>query len=241
MRTEQSNHDDLRHIRKVKKYGDSSIYRSCYNAEFLKMIWEKKKGAYGFLLFNVIQLIIGALAYSQNAVFRRKFGFQTTGMALSFIALSVSIVWNSALLPGFFKPLFVPATPLFLVFKDWDTLWRYLTVEITSLSLLIYSAGLLVFSVVHVAMIYFKKGNDSPTKRGESWIYSLVSKRLKVNEYLICGVVEPGIMMLIGLWYWTYTRDHSFAIYLWCCAGAVAVQQLADVSEQAQRRAILNI
>lgn len=241
MRTDKSQHDQIKHIRRVKKFGDSSFFKALYDAEFLKLLWGKKPGTQGFLLFNIIQLVIAALAYSQNAIYRRKFGFQTTGMALSFIALSVSLVWNSALVHGFFKPLIVPATPFFLIFKDWETLWCYLTVEITSLSLLIYSAGLLVLSLVHVVMIYFKKGNESPTKRGESWIYSLVSKRFKINEYLICGIVEPGISILIGLWYWSYTLDHSFAIYLWSCAGAVAVQQLADLSEQAQRQAVLNI
>ncbi len=239
METKQSNNEF--NGRKVKFFGDLEIFHGAYNSKIWMMLIFKTDMALLEILKTYFRFSTAILAYSVNAFFRYRFGVATTGIVMSIMSLSLMLSFNSKLVWIAFKPLIIFINPFLPFLKDKDELYKLIAIDIHSQNLLIFTVFFTVLTLIHTGMIYFKKGNNNLSKRGKSWLYTGLSKFILVNEYFICGVVEPAITISVGLGIWKWGEDIWFGVYL-CLAGlAVATQQLIDASHQAHNRLILNM
>ncbi|MBI1183599.1 hypothetical protein GC194_04975 [bacterium] len=240
MKTTQS-HTDSSGIRKVKKYGDLALFKSLYEGHFLKQLLGKRPEALGTLILNTLHFSIASLAFGQNALFRRSFGLHTTGFMLSLSYLSFILIWNSAHVPFIFKPFFLPVVPLLPIFRSWSDIYRLIAIDKNSEYVMLYTLIFLIMATIHVCAIYFFGGNPSATKRGESWLYTMLSKHILISEYLVCGIIEPSISVLLGLIFWKVVHDPYFSLLLWLGASSVFIQQLADQAERSHRDILLKL
>lgn len=252
----KATHDDLR-IRKVKKYGDTEIFISGYTSYIWNLILHNHKLALRLILADYLRFQMAMGAWIENAFFRFGHGSSTTGLILSFCSFFWLLVFNSNNVWIIFKPVMTFIAPTVPLWSEADTLYRLVFVEIHSKSILIFSFVFLVVSLVHVGMIWGRKGEGhsyrtsifdvggarSATKRGQSWILvglTLLLKGRRVNEYMVCGIIEPAIASAVGYLFWK-AGDTWMATLLWYGAFSVAFQQLLDHAHYMQQKALLNI
>lgn len=132
-------------------------------------------------------------------------------------------------------------SPLLVFFKDGSTLYRLIIIDIHSNSMLVFSILFCVLTIVHSVIIKAKKGNKSSTKRGESWLYIGLSKLMRINEYVVCGILEPLIVAAIGYCFWAYGDDLWFALLLCLSAFSTAMQELLDEAHHSKNQSVLDM
>ncbi|OEK01143.1 hypothetical protein BFP97_06305 [Roseivirga sp. 4D4] len=241
MRTEESNYDDIK-ISRNRKIGDTSIIYGIVNSQFLRMIILKEgaKAWYEQLQYYR-QFMTALLALSPSVFFRRLFGAETCGFLTTLCGLNFILVFNSINIPIIFKPIVALFSPLLVFFKSGEELYDLVFVEVHS-QILIYVAALLAtLSLIHTTMIYAGFGNKKMTTRGESWIYTWISKYRSIDNFTVQGVIEPILTIIIGFVFWELAGDLWAAVYLWISASCVAIMQLTDKSAQMKDQAILDM
>ena len=140
------------------------------------------------------------MAFQMWSVFRFKPGYQTMGIILILCSFCFLISLNSTHIHPLLKPFGMFAIPFMPFLNSPEELYELVVVDVESQYLLIYTALFTLTSIVHLFTIWIK-GNKSITKRGESWIGLGLSKFMPVNEFVICGLLEPLIMMGLGKYY----------------------------------------
>ncbi len=223
-------------IRKVKKYGDLAIWWGFYNSKIWGMFLYQSHKVFPEILKTYIRFNAAMLAYSVNAIFRFRFGYQSTGGLMSLSTLSMLIGFNSNHIWTAFKPFMVFVNPVIPFFTSKEELFRLVFIDIHSKTLLYFTIGFAVLTLIHTGMIYLKKGNKDATKRGESWLFFLLSKVLLVNEIFICMIIEPAIIIFTGIAFWKWGHDIWAGVYF-CLAGlSVFGQQMLDEAQRAHNR-----
>jgi len=226
--------------RRIKLYGDLAIWHGFYTSKIWNTILNNRDRILPEILKTYFQFNTAMLAYSLNAIFRYKFGSQTTGLLMSISTLSMLIGFNSENIWVIFKPIMLFINPIIPFFKDGDEIYDLVFVEIHSVSLLVLTIIFTLSTLTHVTMIYSDNGNDSPTKRGDSWLHILISKYYKsANETFIAMIVEPLISILIGVVLFKWNDDKWGGVYF-CLAGlAVFGQHMLDESQKAHNQTAL--
>ncbi len=237
MITEQSNRKIT--PRSTMKVGDLAIIYALFHGKlwhtFVNEHWSK---FLGLILKGYLRFTRAMLAFQLWSIFRYKPGYQTMGILLLVASVCFLLGYNSAHVPELLKPvafLIVPFVPFFAAPEE---LYNMVFVDIESEYMLIYSGIFTLSSLAHLVTVWIA-GNSSITKRGESWIALGSSKFMKVNEYVICGLLEPLIVVAIGLTAWKLGEDLHFGIFLFLIAFSEAVQQLLDKALQAEKESTL--
>ena len=239
MITEQSNHNIK--PRKTVKISDAAIIWGAYTTLFWKTLLYKSWSE-TFLLFirqylRFNKAILASLFWSP---FRFKAGSQTIGLISMIFAASFLLSYNSVHVPILLKPLATFCVPFSPFFKTQEELYQLLFVDIHSQFLLIYTGMFIVSACIHLIMIWLGKSNPSLTKRGNSWLVLGLSRLMPVNEFVICALVEPLIVVGIGFAAWKYAGDVHFLVFMILIALAETAQQLLDKSYQTHMQSILN-
>ena len=216
--------------RKTIKIGDlaviySLIYSPAYKYLFTKQ-WPKIIDLCVVYYFRFSRALYAFIYWSP---IRYKIGSQTVGVfALLLGAANCMIGYNSQEVHNIFKPFSLFITPFLLFGRPKEAWLDFICVNIESKFLLFYSGGVLLSGFVHLMMIWMGKGNKSMSKRGNSYLVLFLSKRIKVNEYFICGVLEPLFFIGIALLLWFEFDDRHGAIFLGVATLSETIQQLLD-------------
>lgn len=222
--------------RRVKLYGDLAVWHGFYSSKVWNMILYRRDKLLPEILRTYFQFNTAMLAYSVNVIFRYRFGSQTTGLIMSIVTLSMLIGFNSNNIWIIFKPIMLFINPIIPFFKDGDDLYDLVFVEIHSMTLLVFTIIFTLATLMHTIMIYIGMGNAETTKRGDSWLYILISKYMPANETFIAMIVEPLISILIGVAFFKWGDDKWAGVYF-CLAGlAVFGQHMLDESQRAHNR-----
>lgn len=239
MRTRDINSDPIR-LRKVKRYGDYFIFWGAYNYPWTRLIAYPSNG-----LLQAIKIYsrfsVAMMAYSVSAFFRFRFGHGVTGVAMSVATINMLLGFNSNNILILFKPFMTFVNPVLPFFLSGEELYRFTFVEIHSKSLLIFTLLFSALTAIHTGMIYFKRGNEDASKRGESWIYALLSKFMLVNETFIQMIVEPALTILLGIAFISWGQDLWAGVYFILAGASVAYQQAIDAAYNAFNKSIIDM
>ena len=238
MITKKSNHNIK--PRKTVKISDAAILWGAYKTSFWKTLLYKSSNETFLLLFKqYVRFNKAVLASMLWLPFRFKAGSQTMGILSMVCALGFLLSYNSVHVPVLLKPLAIFIIPLLPFFKTSEELYSLTFLEIHSHYVLIYTGLFVVSGSIHLILIWFGYSDKSLTKRGNSWIVWILSRWMPVNEFLICGLIEPIIAITVGVLVWKNTGDVHFAILMLLIAVAEAAQQLLDKSYQLHTESIL--
>lgn len=224
--------------RKTIKMGDPEIiYSLVYSPAYKYLFTKNWPKAIGISLLYYFKFSRAILALAYWSVIRCKAGSRTLGAIALIALLSCQCGYNSTHLSDVQKPFSLFITP-FLLFnmpkEDW---YDFLCVDIESKFLLFQSILTLLSGTVHLVMIWIGKRNKSMSKRGNSYLVLFLSKHVKVNEYFICGILEPLLFTGVVLLLWNEFQDTYGAIFLGITTFSEAVQQLLDYINKRQREA----
>lgn len=234
----------------VRNFGDPALFFGCLNTPVVRLlIFNTKKGLW--LLFKQWKSFNTAvMAFCMTVIFRYRFGIKNCGLGLSLSAISFLLIYNSAEIPIICKPFALFILPFLIIWKDGEELYQMAFVDVHSQGLWIYTMMLTACSIGHVFMVYAGFGNSDLSKRGESWIYTLLTwlqkkypktkySKINVSEYFICCYVEPIIVIVAGLVLWMYYEDRYFAVFCWLMVTCEILQQLTDKSYQIHQQSVL--
>jgi len=237
MITEESNRKIT--PRATMKVGDLAIIHALFQGKIWHVFFNEHWSKFvGLVLKGYLCFTRAMLAFQLWSVFRYKPGYQTMGIVLIVASVCFLLGYNSAHVPESLKPFAFLIVPFVPFFNTPEELYQLVFVDIESKSMLVYSGIVTLSSLAHLVTIWVG-GNSSITKRGESWIALGLSKFMKVNEYVICGLLEPLIVTGIGLAVWKLGDDLHFAVFLFLTAFSEAVQQLFDKALQAEKDSML--
>ncbi|MEQ9264178.1 MAG: hypothetical protein RLN81_03095 [Balneolaceae bacterium] len=237
MITEESNRKIT--PRSTMKVGDLAIIHALFQGKIWHVFFNEHWSKFvGLVLKGYLRFTRAMLAFQLWSVFRYTPGYQSVGILLFLSSLSFLMGYNSIHVPELLKPFAFLIVPLVPFFSTPEELYQLVFVDVESKSMLVYSGIFTLSALAHLVTIWMG-GNPSITKRGESWIALGLSKFMKVNEYVICGLLEPLIVTGIGLVVWKLGDDLHFAVFLFLIAFSEAVQQLLDKALQAEKDSML--
>ena len=239
MITQKSNHSIT--PRKTVKISDASIIvAAVYLTQFWKTLLYKSWKETLLLLvryyFRFNKAIHAMLFWSP---IRCRAGNGTIGILAIVFGVSLLLSCNSTNVPVLLKPFAAFCVPIVPFFKTQDELYQLVFTQIHSHYLLIYTGLFIISGCIHLVLIWFGLSNPSQTKRGNSLIVLVFSRWMPVNEFLICGLVEPLLGIGLGFVAWYYAEDMYFGILMILIALAEASQQFIDKAYQMHTQSVL--
>lgn len=222
------------------KVGDLAIIHGATQTQFWKTLFNKHWTEFMILaLRQYLRFNRAMMGFQMWSVFRFNPGYQTTGILLTLASLCFLLSFNSVHVPIWLKPFAMFAVPFVPFFKSPEEIYQLVMTDVESQFLLIYTGLFTLTSVAHLFTIWIARGNNSITKRGESWIGFSLSRLMKVDEFVICGLLEPLITIGIGIAAWKLVGDLHFGVFMLLIALSEASQQILDKSYQAHTESIL--
>ncbi|WP_408042344.1 hypothetical protein [Tenacibaculum litopenaei] len=226
--------------RKTVRISEMAIVYGMINSPIFKpRNKNNRENKFFLLLKQFFKFQRAVFAMIHGSVWMYKVGSQTLGFFAIAIAYCSIIGINSIHLASYWKPLAIGIVPVVVLIKPWDALLIYWKQDIASSFIFYYGIVFLVSATVHLVMTWLGKGNSSSTKRGESWLVLILSRYTRVNEYFICGIVEPLSSIGIGLLLWFEYRDLYGCIFMCVIGLSEGTQQLIDQSHKAHIDSIL--
>ena len=228
--------------RKIRKYGDSNIIYGAYTSPFWDLLVSKPNQAIWSLFKWFIKFNTAMMAWSINAVTKTKHGPESCGFITYFVCLSALLAFQSIHIWLIFKPFVTFINPVLVFFIPSEDLYRLLFVDIHSNNLLIYTIIYAILGLFNVLMVYFRKGDEADTtKRGTSYLYILLNSHIRINEYVLSGLIGPIAIMGIGLGFWLFFGDIWMAAWMIWGGFCVAYQQTIDKTFELHQQSVFKI
>ncbi|NQZ75054.1 MAG: hypothetical protein HRT61_02940 [Ekhidna sp.] len=192
-----------------------------------------------FFLWLRFSKAISAMPFWCNTGY--KAGIGTMGIFANSCAIINLIGWNSTYVPFYLKPFSLLVLPFTPFFYEGEELVE-MAISFESEFLAVWTGLFMLTSTTHLIMIWFKKGNKSQSKRGESFLRYLLLKVFKsVDDYVICGVIQPIIGVSVGVWLIHQYGDAIGGTVLLLGSLAEMHQQAVDHAAYVKTKGILNI
>nr|WKN34372.1 hypothetical protein K4G66_18510 [Tunicatimonas sp. TK19036] len=229
----------------VKKYGDMALIYGAIHSPVFQEIFKGSDNMLFLLVKQWLHFVIASIAYSMSAVFRYRFGVQSCGIVLSLTTLTFACIFNTIHIISIQKPFAIFMLPFVLYGRTPDEFYQWIVIDIYSERLLLFMLVVAALSVIHVTVAYVGGGHSDVSKRGVSWIYTILVwmfsklRWIKINPFFIGCVIEPAIVIGCGVAIWTYWQDTYFAIWCWMMGGCELWQQLVDKSTSLHQQSIL--
>ncbi|MBO6496603.1 MAG: hypothetical protein JJ978_13605 [Roseivirga sp.] len=225
--------------RKGVKIGDFAIIHWAANGSLIKAFFNKTW--LGFLLLCAKQYVRFSRALSALQMwspFRYNPGYQTIGLLSIIASIGFQVGLNSTAVLDIFKPFGMFFIPVLICFKSPDEIYDFVWINVESQFLLGYTVLFTCFSAFHLITIW-TGGNKSLTKRGESLIMKALSKSIKLDEFVICGLIEPLLFIAIGFVAWKLADDALFFGFTLFTSLSEFSQQILDRTYKAERDSIV--
>lgn len=229
--------------RKTVKVSDQAIVWGMYSAPYKKKLLQSSWEEFvAWVLWLVIRFNKATIALQMWSVLRFKPGSQTIGLLSFTWALSFVIGFNSTEIHWLLKPLSALITPFLIIGKSWDWIYELIFVSCESKFLMIYTILFGISGLVHIIILWVGIDSmSSMSQRGQSWIGLGLSYLIPVNEFVICGIIEPLIVIGLGVCAWHYYDDVYFGIYMISIALAEGSQQILDKAYHEHTKSILKV
>lgn len=225
--------------RNTLKVGDLAIIHAATKTKLWHTLFYKNWSEFVLLcLKQYLRFSRSIMAFQLWSVFRWRPGFQTMGLLSIGASLCVLLSYNSTHVEGWLKPVAMFIVPFVMFFKSPDEIYELIFIDVESRILLIYTILFTLSSLIHLVTIWVGKGNKSITKRGESLLGLVLSKFMKVDEFVI-GLCEVLILMGLGLAAYQWADDPFFGLYTVFIGLAEASQLILDKAYQAHTESIL--
>ena len=224
MITQASNRDMK--IRVFPSYGDAALLHSCFTTDFWKNLFLQNKLAVFQVLKSFLYWNIALFMSMATMVFRHQHGQRTTGFILWFSTVVTLLVFNSTEIIHFLKPFAYPMVFVFPFFIE-GQLYNWVFTEIHSFPLLVFTGLYAVMGLVQCIVIYTGNGNPSLTKRGNSYLFLLLSKWGLKNELFVQAFLEP-LLLGLGATFFYLQGDFVFAFVLGASAFSVLIPEIID-------------
>lgn len=236
--TQASNRDIA--ARKTVRISEFFIIYGFLNSKIWQYFFtDKWPKIFDLCLWYYFRFSRAIIALNYSVVIRYRFGKQTFGLLAYLTTISTCIGYNSLGIHPALKPFAMWITPILVWGKTKEELYVFLCEDIESQFLLVYSGFLILSGLVHLITIWIGKGNASISKRGDSYLVWLLSRRLKVNEFFIVAIVEPILFLGIGAILWIEFDDHYGAIFLAMATIGETIQQWIDQAHKEHLKSIL--
>lgn len=239
---------------KALAIGDFGIIKGMQNTPCWKTLLTNSGKALDQLFYYYFRFNAVLLAYGVAAVFRYRFSSLTTGFIPTLLGISLMAVCNSIHIWKIFTPVMLFATPALPFFIDSEILYRWIFIDIHSTGLLVYTLLFALASLTHTLMAYTGHGNPHLTKRGDSWLFVVLSKLCSliadktgneaikkcVKESFVMAVVEPVLVIGTALYIGMVHHDYHFAVLLGLMGINEFWLQLQDKSARLDKQLMLN-
>lgn len=227
---------------KKRCFGDSAIAYGIGRSKLWGLLITKPFTAFILAIGQYLQFTRAAFSYALISVFRFRFGIQSCGLILSLGSVGIMIIFNSVHIWRIFSPFALFSLTALPFFYDWDTIYRWLFIDIRSQALLIWSGLVLIKSSIHVVMIYGGFGNEDLTKSGVSYAYIGLSKlfakiRINVSEFVVAVFIESAFAIAMGCVFWFMVEDQTFGLFCFLMAFSEIVIQVKAKTAQLHRQA----
>lgn len=223
-------------IRIFKAFGDAALLHNCFTTDFWKNLFIKNKLAVFQVLKSFLYWNIALFMSVGTMVLRYKHGQRTTGFILWFSTLVTLVVFNSTEVIHFLKPVAYPVV-LVLPFFIEGQLYNWIFTDIHSFPLLVFTGFYAVIGFVQCIIIYIGKGNPELTKRGNSYLFVLLSKIGLKNELLVQAFLEP-LLLGLGCTFFYLQGDFVFAFVLGASGVSILIAEIFDHAHFEKSRSI---
>ena len=213
----------------IPKFSDADLLRSVIQSKIWKALFMSKKEAVWILLKAIYYLKSEMFIAPIRAVFRHSFGYRVTGLFITLMSTLMIIGFNAKTTWGASANLFPFIAPLMPFFMDGEQMHLSAFEAVRSEYLMYFWMGYLGISIVHLCRIY--RGNQqrsSAVKRGDSWLYGLVFKHMRLSETQVQLIIEPLIVIGLGYGLIEYSIDKPCGIFMVISGGCLFVQELQD-------------
>ena len=228
-------------VRRTVKISDLDIIYGFVNSPVWKLFFSRYGlvKMIGLTIAHYFKFFRALLSLSHWSVIHFRAGSQTIGLLALLAALCLIIGFNSVAVTDYNKLFAVFITPYMLCSTPVAGWFDFIVLRVESQFLLIYGGLVLLSSLFHIIMIWIGKGNLSMSKRGESYLVLLLSRKFPVNEYFICGIVEPLFSVGLAALLWFQFDDMYGAVFLAAAALSEAMQQVLDQAQKQQLKSII--
>ena len=217
----------------VPKFSDPDLIKGILDAEFWRLVFFRDKKVVWLLFKALVSLKLERFMAPLRAVFRYNHGRRTIGVMISLMSALMMIAFNTHYAVGYlttFFPFMAPAVPFFMTgeeIKDATFL------NIRSQFLMIFWMGYLVISSLHLGRLYKGLGNiEAPTKRGKSWLQTLIFRHFKLKETIVQRFIEPFLAGMIGYVLLSTGYDFTFGLFLMIASTCLFIQEIYEAVRQ---------
>jgi len=226
--------------RKTRKYGDLQLFSGLVESKFWALSFNNQSALLDFLIGRYWKFQSVILSFFSTAFLRRNFGSHTIGLGFVLMSSVFLLCFNSVHIWKIFVPVFIWVVPFFPFWIELDQIYDLIFVEIRSTALLYFASFHLIAGLIHVGMIWFGQCNPDLTKRGESWVYTIMSRYIPTSEFFVCGIIEPTIVFITAWLIFKFGQDETYALLLALSAANEMFLQFNDKAHQAKYESIID-
>ncbi|MCB0448188.1 MAG: hypothetical protein KDD03_11900 [Gelidibacter sp.] len=221
--------DQSSKLRIVPHFGDVAMMLQLMRSKIWRELYEGSKKPYWRILVWLFAAKIEMFASASRCILRYRHGHNTTGLLMGLWVFSMIAAFNMDLVIGWLLVLIPFFSPLLVFVLDWGHLEQYLFLSIKSNLLLGFMVVSTSFQMVHVLLLKTKKGcNKDACKRGNSWLLFLLPNRFESLEIWVQTLIEPLLIVMVGLCGWWFFGDTVFLSFMVLSAISLCIQELAD-------------
>jgi len=224
-----------------KKIGDLNIAEWLVRLRFFECLFMKGEKGLLELLTDWFRFSRSMLALSVTVFWKVKWGKSATGLIQVTLTAIYLLNFNSEKIYAVFTMIstwFV--SPFLLFIYDREQLYNRCFEAIYSEIFLYYIFAFAVLSSGHVLLLYVGYANKSSSKRGSSWLYMLISRFIKINEFTVT-LIEIALTVFIAYCCWHYWKEPRLAIHLWLACLSWLSMEILDESQFAKHKSMMNM
>ncbi len=226
-------------LRVFPDYGDAALLHTFFTTDFWKNLLIENKLAVFQVLKSFLYWNTSLFMSMGTMLFRFKHGQRTTGFILYFSVVITLMVFNSTHVIHFLKPFAYPMVMVFPFFSE-GQLFNWVFTDIHSIPLLVFTGAYSVMGFIQCSLIYLGKGNPELTKRGNSYLYVLLSKAGLKNEFPVQAFLEPLLLFFACLFFYLQ-GDFVFAFVLGAAAFSVLIPEVIDYAHSEKSRSMHSV
>ena len=217
----------------VWKWSDEDVIRSVLKTELWRLILMGRPQAMWIMFRAVFNLKVEMFVAPQRAVLRVDHGQRTTGIFITIMSTIMMIGFNSNTIFGIIATALPLGSPILPFIMSGEQITQSTFTHIRSPALMVFWMVYLLISTVHLIRIYRRKkkkirGQCAPMKRGNSWLYIWIFKRLNWPEHIVQRFIEPLLVFTIGYVLTASNADLAFGIFLMIGALCLFFQEVYD-------------
>lgn len=213
----------------IPKFSDPDIFKSVINSDIWRHLFLGENRALWVLFKGLLFLKLEMFISPSKSFLRYNHGKRTMGIFIVIASTIMMVAFNTKNTAGYLATFFPLVAPVLPFFMSKEQILESAFVEIRSETLLYFSIAYVGISLIHLLVIYCKRGiHHLPNKRGTSILFVLIFRFLRVPEYLVQRFIEPMIVAGAGLLFIHHYDDFTLGLFLIIAAACLFFQECYD-------------